>query len=327
MRRREFITLLSGAAAWPLAARAQQVEQVRRIGMLFGQTPNDPAVPPRIAAFRQALQQLGWTEGRNLRIDTRWSSDNADDTRKYAAELVGFVPDVILSSGTIASVAVQQATRTVPIVFTLVVDPVGGGIVDSLARPGGNATGFMTFEYSLSGKWLELLKEIAPSVKRAAVLRDHLSAGVGQFGAIQNAAPSFGMEVSPINVRNAGEIERAVAAFARSPNGGLIVTGSTSAAVHRDLIITLAARHKLPAVFSNRQFIVNGGLTSYGTDYVDQFRSAAGYVDRILKGEKPADLPVQGPTKYDLVINLKTAKALGLEVPPTLLARADEVIE
>jgi putative ABC transport system substrate-binding protein len=325
--RRAFLTLLSGAAAWPLAARAQQVEQVRRIGMLFGQTLNDPAVLPRIAAFRQALQQLGWTEGRNLRIDTRWSSDNADDTRKYAAELVGFVPDVIVSSGTIAAVAVQQATRTVPIVFTLVGDPVGGGIVDSLARPGGNATGFMTFEYSLSGKWLELLKEIAPSVKRAAVLRDLLSTGVGQFGAIQNAAPSFGMEVSPINVRDAGEIERAVAAFARSPNGGLIVTGSTSVAVHRDLIITLAARHKLPAVFSTRLYIVDGGLISYGTEYIDQYRLAAGYVDRILKGEKPADLPVQAPTKYEMVINLKTAKALGLEVPPTLLARADEVIE
>jgi putative ABC transport system substrate-binding protein len=321
MKRRSFITLLGGAAAWPLAARAQQVEQVRRIGMLFGQTPNDPAVLPRIAAF------LGWTEGRNLRIDTRWSSDNADDTRKYAAELVGFVPDVILSSGTIAAVAVQEATRTVPIVFTLVGDPVGGGIVDSLAGPGGNATGFMTFEYGMSGKWLELLKEIAPSVKRVGVLRDLLSTGVGQFGAIQNAAPSFGIEVSPINVRDAGEIERTVAAFVRWPNGGLIVTGSRSAAVHRALIITLAARHKLPAVFSNRQYVTDGGLISYGTEYIDQYRHAAGYVDRILRGEKPADLPVQAPTKLELVINVKTSKALGIDVPPSLLGRAGEVME
>jgi putative ABC transport system substrate-binding protein len=327
MRRREFITLLGSAAAWPLTAGAQQPEQVRRMGMLLGQAPNDPVALARVAAFHQALQQLGWVEGRNLRVDTRWSADNADDTRKYAAELVGLAPDVILSSGTIAAAALQQATRTVPVVFTFVADPVGGGIVDSLSRPGGNATGFISLEYSLSGKWPELLKEIAPSVKRAAVLRDLLSAGIGQFGAIQNAAPSLGIDVSPINVRDAGEIERAVAAFARTPNGGLIVTGSTSTATHRGLIIALAARHKLPAVFSSRFFVTDGGLISYGPDFVDQYRRAAAYVDRILRGEKPAELPVQAPTKYQLAINLKTAKALGLTVPLTLQASADEVIE
>jgi putative ABC transport system substrate-binding protein len=300
---------------------------VRRMGMLLGQAPNDPVALARVAAFHQALQQLGWVEGRNLRVDTRWSADNADDTRKYAAELVGLAPDVILSSGTIAAAALQQATRTVPVVFTFVADPVGGGIVDSLSRPGGNATGFISLEYSLSGKWPELLKEIAPSVKRAAVLRDLLSAGIGQFGAIQNAAPSLGIDVSPINVRDAGEIERAVAAFARTPNGGLIVTGSTSTATHRGLIIALAARHKLPAVFSSRFFVTDGGLISYGPDFVDQYRRAAAYVDRILRGEKPAELPVQAPTKYQLAINLKTAKALGLTVPLTLQASADEVIE
>jgi putative ABC transport system substrate-binding protein len=327
MRRREFITLLGSAAAWPLTAGAQQPEQVRRMGMLLGQAPNDPVALARVAAFHQALQQLGWVEGRNLRVDTRWSADNADDTRKYAAELVGLAPDVILSSGTIAAAALQQATRTVPVVFTFVADPVGGGIVDSLSRPGGNATGFISLEYSLSGKWPELLKEIAPSVKRAAVLRDLLSAGIGQFGAIQNAAPSLGIDVSPINVRDAGEIERAVAAFARTPNGGMIVTGSTSTATHRGLIIALAARHKLPAVFSSRFFVTDGGLISYGPDFVDQYRRAAAYVDRILRGEKPAELPVQAPTKYQLAINLKTAKALGLTVPLTLQASADEVIE
>ena len=327
-RRREFITLLGGAAAgWPLAAGAQQREQTRRMGMLFGLAPNDSVMLTRVAAFHQTLQQLGWAEGRNLRVDTRWSADNADDTRKYAAELVELAPDVILSSGTIAAAALQQTTRTVPVVFTFVADPVGGGIVDSLSRPGGNATGFISLEYSLSGKWPELLKEIAPSVKRAAVLRDLLSAGIGQFGAIQNAAPSLGIEVSPINLRDAGEIERAVAAFARTPNGGLIVTGSTSTSTHRGLIIALAAQHKLPAVYSNRFFVTDGGLISYGPDFVDQYRRAAGYVDRILKGEKPADLPVQAPTKYELAINLKTAKSLGLTVPPSLLAHADEVIE
>jgi putative ABC transport system substrate-binding protein len=295
--------------------------------MLFGLAPNDSVMLTRVAAFHQTLQQLGWAEGRNLRVDTRWSADNADDTRKYAAELVELAPDVILSSGTIAAAALQQTTRTVPVVFTFVADPVGGGIVDSLSRPGGNATGFISLEYSLSGKWPELLKEIAPSVKRAAVLRDLLSAGIGQFGAIQNAAPSLGIEVSPINLRDAGEIERAVAAFARTPNGGLIVTGSTSTSTHRGLIIALAAQHKLPAVYSNRFFVTDGGLISYGPDFVDQYRRAAGYVDRILKGEKPADLPVQAPTKYELAINLKTAKSLGLTVPPSLLTHADEVIE
>jgi len=328
MRRRDFISLSAGAAVgWPVLARAQQSDRARRIGVLMAQAANDPVGRARLEAFHQALQQLGWIEGHNLHTDARWSADKAEDTRKYATELVDLAPDVILSSGTIAAASLQQATRTVPIVFTLVADPVGAGMVSSLARPGGNATGFISLEYGLSGKWLELLKEIAPDVKRVAVLRDLLSAGIGQFGAIQTAAPSFGMEVSPINASDAGEIERAVQAFARMPNGGLIVTGSTSNATHRALILTLAARHKLPAVFSNRYFIADGGLISYGPDFVDQFRRAAGYVDRILRGENPADLPVQEPTKYELVINLKTAKALGLNVPQPLLASADEVIE
>jgi putative tryptophan/tyrosine transport system substrate-binding protein len=282
----------------------------------------------RLAAFLQGLQQLGWTDGRNVRIDTRWAVGDADRGRKYAAELVALAPDVILAAGTAAVGPLLQATRTVPIVFVIVLDPVGAGFVDSLARPGGNATGFINFEYSIGAKWLELLKEIAPGVTRAAVLRDPaITAGIGQFGAIQSVAPSLGVEVSPVNVRDAGEIERAVAAFARSSNGGLIVTGSALAVVHRDLIITLAARHKLPAVYFLRTFVADGGLISYGPDYLDQFRRAASYVDRILKGEKPADLPVQAPNKYELVINLKTAKVLGLTVPPTLLTRADEVIE
>ena len=271
---------------------------------------------------------MGWTDGRNVRIDIRWGAGDADRIRKYAAELVALAPDVILATGSAAVGPLLQATRTVPIVFVHVADPVGAGFVESLARPGGNATGFTTFEYGMSGKWLELLKEIAPGVTRAAVLRDPaIAAGIGQFGAIQSVAPSLGVEVSPVDVRDAGEIERAVAAFARAPNGGLIVTASALAIVHRDLIITLAARHKLPAVYFARYFVTGGGLISYGPDLVDQYRRAAGYVDRILKGEKPADLPVQAPTKYELVINLKTAKALGLDVPPTLLARADEVIE
>jgi putative ABC transport system substrate-binding protein len=329
MKRRQFITLLGGAAAaWPLAARAQQGERVRRIGVLMGQPANDPEGQARLAALLQGLQELGWSVGRNVRIDIRWGEGNADDTRRYATELVALAPDVILSSGTPSAAALLQVTRCVPIVFSVVADPVGAGLVDSLARPGGNATGFISLEYGLSAKWLELLKEITPGTTRAAVLRDPaITAGIGQFAAIQTAAPSLGIEVIPINVRDASEIERAVAAFARSPNGGLIVTGSPLTAVHRHLIGTLAARHKLPAVYANRFFVADGGLMSYGPDFIDQLRRAAGYVDRILKHEKPADLPVQAPTKYELVINLKTAKALGLEIPDGLLARADEVIE
>jgi putative tryptophan/tyrosine transport system substrate-binding protein len=328
LKRREFITLLGGAAAaWPLAARAQQSESMRRIGVLLPNDQDNPAAQARIAALLQELQQLGWT-GRNVRIDIHWAGADAEKIRKHATELAALTPDVILASGSVTVAPLLQATRTVPIVFVVVPDPVGAGFVDSLARPGGNATGFVQFEYGLSGKWLELLKEIAPPMTRAAVLRDAaIPAGTGQFGAIQSVAPSVGVEVSPINIRDAGEIERAVAAFARSANGGLIVTGSALAQLHRNLIITLAARHKLPAVYFERFFVSGGGLISYGPDLVDQYRRAAGYVDRILRGEKPADLPVQHPTKYELVINLKTAKALGLDVPPSLLARADEVIE
>jgi ABC-type uncharacterized transport system substrate-binding protein len=329
MRRRQFITLIGAAAVWPLAARAQQSERVRRIGVLTGgPRPDDPDAQTNIAAFLQALQQLGWTDGRNVRIEYRWGLGNPADIRKSAEELAALAPDVILSTGTASLAPLLQATRTVPIVFNNVADPVGAGFVDSLSRPGGNATGFMQFEYDLSGKWLELLKQIAPGVTRAAVLRDPtITSGIGQFAVIQSVAPSVGVEVRPVNVRDAGEIERAVAAFAGSPNGGLIVTASALAVVHRELIIALAARHKLPAVYYRRYFVTRGGLISYGYDLVDQFRRSAGYVDRILKGEKPADLPVQAPTRYELVINLKTAKALGLDVPPTLLARADEVIE
>jgi ABC-type uncharacterized transport system substrate-binding protein len=328
LRRRDFITLLGGAAAWPLAARAQQPERMRRIGVLIPYAADDPEGQARIAAFLQGLQQLGWTEGRNVRIDYRWSAGDADRARRYAAELVALAPDVILASGTSTVGPLLQATRTVPIVFPVIGDPVGAGFVDSLARPGGNATGFMSREYSLSGKWLELLKEIAPSVTRVAVLRDAaLSVGPVQFGVIQAVAPSLRVEVNPINLRDAGEIERAIAAFAGSPNGGLILTGGATSLLHSDLIITLAARHKLPAVYPYRHIVTGGGLIFYGANFYDQYRRAAGYVDRILKGEKPADLPVQAPTKYELVINLKTAKTLGLEVPPTLLARADEVIE
>jgi putative tryptophan/tyrosine transport system substrate-binding protein len=327
--RREFITLVGGAAAaWPIAARAQQGERMRRIGVLMSLTADDPEGQVRLTAFLQGLQQLGWTDGRNVRIDTRWGAGDADRSRGYAAELVALAPDVILASGTSTMGPLLRATRTVPIVFTQVTDPVGAGFVDSLARPGGNATGFTLSEYGISGKWLELLKEIAPRVTRAAVLRDpDMAAGSGQLGAIQSVAPSFGVELSPVNVRDAPEIERAVAAFARGSNGGLIVSASGLAIVHRDLIITLAARHRLPAVYFARYFVTGGGLISYGSDNIDPHRRAAGYVDRILKGERPTDLPVQAPTKYELVINLKTAKALGLDVPPSLLARADEVIE
>jgi putative ABC transport system substrate-binding protein len=328
MKRREFITLLGGAAfAWPLAARAQQAERVRRIGVLMYLAARDAEAQARLAAFVQALRQLGWSEGRNLRIDTRWAT--ADDVRRHAAELVALAPDVLLAgTGTPTVPPLLEATRTVPIVFVTVIDPVGSGFVANLAQPGGNATGFTIYEYSMSGKWLELLKEIAPRVTRAAVLRDPaVASGTGQFGAVQIVAPSLGVELTPVDVRDAGEIERAVTAFARRENGGLIVTGSALAIVHRELIITLAARYKLPAVFPVRFYVAGGGLISYGPDLVDQYRRAAGYVDRILKGEKPADLPVQAPTKYELVINLKTAKALGLDLPATVLARADEVIE
>ena len=328
LKRRNFFTLLGGAAAWPLAARAQQPGGIRRVGVLMSAAADDPLWQARVTAFRQVLQQLGWTDGRNVRIDIRWAGGNADDSRKYAAELVALAPDVILAVGGSVVGTLLQATRTVPIVFTLTPDPVGAGFVASLARPGGNATGFTSFEYGMSGKWLELLKEIAPRVTSAALLRDPATPqGTGQFGAIQSVAPSLGLEVNPVDVRDAGEIERAVAAFARRSNGGLIVTGSSSAFVHRDLIITLAARYKLPAVYFIREFVTSGGLISYGPDPIDPVRRAASYVDRILKGEKPADMPVQATTKYELVINLKTAKALGLTVPPSLLARADELIE
>jgi putative tryptophan/tyrosine transport system substrate-binding protein len=326
MRRRQFIAGLGGAIAWSLPARAQQPDRIRRIGMLM--TVDDPEAQARVAAFQQGLQQLGWIVGRNVRIDTRWGGGDADRTRRYAVELVALAPDVILAHGSATVGPLLQATRAVPIVFAYVPDPVGAGFVDSLARPGGNATGFTPFEYSTSGKWLELLKQIAPGVTRAAVIRDAaISTGIGQFAAIQSVAASFGVELSPVNLRDADEIERAIAAFARSSNDGLIVTGSALAALHRNLIITLAARHKLPAVYFDRHFVTDGGLISYGPDIVDLYRLAAGYVDRILKGEKPADLPVQASTNYELVINLKTAKALGIDVPAQLLARADAVVE
>ena len=329
MKRREFITLIGGAAAaWPLAARGQQSEQKRRVGVLMGLAAEDTEARDRIAAFEQGLQQLGWTNGGNLQIDYRRGAGATDLTRRYADELVALAPDVILASGGTVVGPLLQATRTVPIVFTQTPDPVAAGFVASLARPGGNATGFTTSEYGVSGKWLELLKEIAPGVTRAAVLRDPTTpSGIGQFASLQSAAPSFGVELSPVNVRDASEIQHDVTAFARGSNGGLIVTSSGLAAVHRQLIITLAARHRLPAIYSYSYFATSGGLISYGPDPIDQYRRAAGYVDRILRGEKPADLPVQAPTKYELAINLKTAKALGLTVPPTLLARADEVIE
>jgi putative ABC transport system substrate-binding protein len=330
MKRRQFIVAgLAGATVWSFAASAQQLDRMRRIGVLLASAADDPDFQARIAAFLQGLQQLGWAEGHNVRIDTRWATTNADDIRRHAAELAALAPDVIVAGTGTATVApLLQATRTVPIVFAVVIDPVGAGFVDSLARPGGNATGFTIFEYGMSGKWLELLKEIAPHVTRAAVLRDPaIASGIGQFAAVQGVAPSLGVELSPVDVRDAPEIERAVTAFARGSNGGLIVTSSALATRHRDLIITLAARNKLPAVYGGRWFVTGGGLLSYGPDYVDQYRQAAGYVDRILKGEKPADMPVQPPTKYELVINLKTAKALGLTIPPSLLARADEVIE
>jgi ABC-type uncharacterized transport system substrate-binding protein len=330
MRRREFITVLGGsAAAWPIVALAQKGERMRRIGVLPGAGDrDDPRLRPNISAFVQTLQQLGWTDGRNVKIDYRWPAGDADKARKYAAELVALAPDVILTVSSVTLAPLLQTTRTVPIVFTGVVDPVGSGFVTSLSQPGGNVTGFMLFDYDLSAKWLELLKQIAPSVTRAAILRDStLPTGIGQFAVIQSVSRSTGVEVSPINLRDADEIEPALEAFARPGNCGLIVTGSPLSVAHRELIVALAARHKLPAVYWERYFVAAGGLISYGVDQIDQYRSAAAYVNRILKGEKPADLPVQAPTKHELVINLKTAKVLGLEVPATVLARADEVID
>ena len=323
--RRKFLATLGGAAAWPLAARAQQAERARRIGAIMGSTGTGRS---DIAAFQQALQQLGWIDGRNVRIDYRFGLGNAADIRRHTADLVALAPDVILVGGEPVLASLLQATRGLPIVFVAVVDPVGAGFVESLSRPGGNATGFIQFEYSLSGKWLQLLKEIAPSVARAAVLRDAATtSGAGQFAVIQSVATSVGVEVSPINVNDAGEIERGITALARSANAGLVVAASAGGLVHRDQIVGLAARFRMPVVYFRRDFVDSGGLISYGYDALDQFRRAAGYVDRILKGEKPADLPVQAPTKYELVVNLKTAKALGLDLPASVLARADEVIE
>ena len=329
MKRREFITLLGGAAAWPLAARAQQGERMRRIAVLLGGSDrDDPRSQRNMAAFLKGLQQSGWTDGRNVRIDYRWPAGDADKARKYAAELVALAPDVILAVSSVSLAPLLQATRTVPVVFVGIVDPVGSGFINSLSRPGGNATGFMVFDYDLSAKWLELLKEIAPGVARAAILRDSaIPTGIGQFAVIQSVSRSVGVEVSPLNLRDAGEIEPALTAFARLGNSGLIVTASPSSVVHRELIVALAARHKLPAVYWERFFDTAGGLITYGPDQADQYRGAAGYANRILKGEKPADLPVQAPTKYELVINLNTAKALGLDMPGSVLARADEVIE
>jgi putative tryptophan/tyrosine transport system substrate-binding protein len=328
--RRKFVTLLgSTAAAWPLAARAQQSDRMRRVGVLVsGATEDDPDMRARKAAFLQGLQQVGWTDGSNVRVEYRWGLGNDANIRKYAAELIGLAPDVILVSGSSSLAAMLQATRTIPIVFMAVADPVGNGFVDSLARPGGNITGFMLFEYNLCGKWLELLKQIAPGLTHAVVFRDSaVAADIGQFAVIQSVAPLLGVEVTPVKGRDAVEIERSIADFARSPNGGLIVTASALAARHQHLLATLAAKYKLPAVYAGHAWVAAGGLISYGPDLIDQTRRAAGYVDRVLKGEKPADLPVQAPTKYELVINLKTARALGIDVPAAVLARADDVIE
>jgi putative ABC transport system substrate-binding protein len=330
MRRREFIRFITGAAAayLPLVARAQQGERMRRIGVLIGQVADDPQGKSRVATFLQGLQQLGWTEGRNVQIDIRWGVADAASSRRYAAEMVALAPDVILTGASAATSAAKEATRTLPIVFVNVSDPVAAGYVASLARPGGNVTGFTFVEYGMSGKWLELLKEIVPTVKRVAVLRDpNIASGIGQFAIIQSVAPSFAVETSPIDIHNADEIERAITDFAHTANGGLIVTASPAALVHRKLIISLAARHRLPTVYFLSGFVKDGGLISYGADPIAPYGQAASYVDRILKGEKPADLPVQAPTKNELLLNLKTAKALGLTVPPSILSRADEVIE
>jgi ABC-type uncharacterized transport system substrate-binding protein len=328
LQRRGFITLLGGAAAWPLAARAQQWERVRRIGVLMNLAADDQESATRVTAFVQGLQLLGWIEGQNVRIDTRWAAGDAGRFRRYAAELVALAPNVILASTSPSVAALQQASRTLPIVFANVTDPVGQGFVESLAHPGGNTTGFSVYEYGIGPKWLELLEEITTGVNRVAVLRDPtLTATSGLLGAIQGVAPSFGVEVTPVGVLDADEIERGITSFARKSNGGLIVLPTPLTGVHRELIITLAARHRLPAVYALRFYVASGGLVSYGPDVIDEYRRAAGYVDRILKGEKPSDLPVQAPTKYELMINLKTARSLGLEIPATLLARADEVIE
>jgi putative ABC transport system substrate-binding protein len=328
MRRRDFIGVVVGLAAWSIAARAQKREEIRRIGVLMNRAADDPQGQARLLAFRHALQQLGWSDGYNMRIETRWGEDDVERERKYAAELVALAPDVILASGSLSVAALQRVTHTLPIVFAAVSDPVGAGFVDTLSRPGGNTTGFMLFEYSLSGKWLELLKQVAPRVTQAGIVRvPNLPSAAAEFASLQAVARYIGVEITPLNIRDPGQIERAVAAFARSANNGLILPPSASGSVHRNLIITLAARYKLPAVYTYRFAVTEGGLISYGPDAVDQFRRAAGYVDRILKGEKPGDLPVEVPTKYELVINLKTAEALGLDVPTTLLARADEIIE
>jgi len=329
MKRREFITLLGGAAAaWPIAGYAQRPDQMRRIGVLLPYAADDREGQARLAAFQQALAELGWSDGGNVRIETRWGAGDPDRYRQYAAELVALAPDVVVAVSTAVAAALQRETRSVPIVFAQAADPVGAGVVASLARPGGNTTGFTTFEYGISPKWLALLKEIAPRVTRAAVIRDSTAAAEhGLLGGIQSVASSLRVELNLIDARDIGQMERAVAAFAREPNGGQIVFASPLASLHRDLIISLAARHRLPTVFTDRAFVTAGGLASYGPNRIEQYRPVAGYVDRILKGEKPADLPVQAPTKYELVINLKTAKTLGLEVPPTLIARADEVIE
>jgi putative ABC transport system substrate-binding protein len=328
MRRRGFITLIGGAAAWPLAALAQQPAQMKRVGIVLPFAASYPEGKARIAAFQETLAGFGWVEGANLRTEIRWSGSNADDIRKNALELIALAPDVILADGSPSVAALSQATRAIPIVFALVIDPVGAGYVKSLAHPGGNVTGFMQFEYSVSGKWLELLKQISPGLTRVAVLRDPaITSGIGQFAVIQAAAPSLGIDVSPINMRDASEIENAIAGYAGSSNAGLIVTASALAVTHRDLIIALAAKHKLPAIYFQYQFATEGGLISYGSDPVEQYRRAAAYVDRVLKGDKPIDLPVQAPITYQLAINLRTAKGLGIDVPPTLLARADQVIE
>jgi ABC-type uncharacterized transport system substrate-binding protein len=329
MRRRDFVkAIASSSVAWPLAARAQQTDQVRRVGVLMNVAPEHPEGQPFVAAFRQALQRLGWIEGRNIRIDIRWGENDVERDRRYAADLVALTPDVVLAAGTLSVTALQRVSRTLPIVFVDVSDPVGAGLVERMDRPGGSTTGFMIFEYSLSAKWIELLKQVAPNVRRAAVIRNAANpAGIAQFGAIRTTASSLGVDVSPIDIRDAGDIEHAIAELARSPNAGLIVTSSAAVSAHIDQIITLAGRYKLPAVYSDRFVAVSGGLISYGPERIDQFRHAADYIDRILKGEKPADLPVQAPTKFELVINLKTAKAIGLSVPASLLASADEVIE
>ena len=327
MRRRDFLGAIGGAAAWPIATRAQQTERVRRVGVLMAAAPDDPEYQARVEAFRQSLQQLGWTDIRNVQVDIRWATDPAD-LRRHATELAARSDVIVAATGTTTVAPLLEATRTVPIVFVLAIDPVGAGFIASLSRPGGNATGFTMFEYGMSVKWLELLKELSPRVSRAAVLRDPaIASGIGQFGALQAAAPSLKVELSPVDVHDEREIERAITAFARSPNGGVIVTAAPLATRHRDMIVTLAARLRLPAVYASRVFVTAGGLIYYGPNLIDQYRRTAGYVDRILKGENPSDLPVQAPTKYELAINLKTAKALGLTVPSALLARADEVIE